>query len=300
MEEKNIGFYEDPKNGFEISRARTTMQIRSWDFPRSLKALEYIHEELGKADYPGIYLLIDTKFRKIYVGEAKSLYNRLKQHFNNPEDKIKNFERVVIINDGRSSSISEFNDSVVRHSLELYLIKLFKANKYNVVAQGESQSLNAGQRVIVNSLQDELNFFLIKKGLIIKLIEEKGQEEVLADELKKIIIGCGFKIEGWSAYEAMLGNKRTFIRPGSKKSKGWQVTFRDVFKDNLENGDGYLLMPRGNILYIPFEVIRSAIKDKDSYKQNTIDIYIEFKDETVLLHYKKNAVNVTSYQLLKK
>ncbi len=166
MEEKNIGYYEDPKNGENIIRSRTTEQIRSWDFPRSLKALEVFNSELGKIDYPGIYILIETKLNKVYIGEAKSLYTRLKTHNNTPEDKIKNWDRVVIINDGRPANQSDFNDNVVRHELEYYLITLFKANKYKVVAQGTKQILNSLQKVIVNKLILELNFFLIKKGLI--------------------------------------------------------------------------------------------------------------------------------------
>ncbi len=82
---------------------------------------------------------------------------------------------------------SDFNDTVVRKALELYLIKLFKANKYAVVAQGEPQKLNAIQKFLVTSLKEELNFFLLKKNVIIKVLEEKGQEEVFGDELKKIL-----------------------------------------------------------------------------------------------------------------
>ena len=50
MEEKNIGYYEDPKNGEGIIRSRTTGQIRAWDFPRSTKALEKFNQEIGKID----------------------------------------------------------------------------------------------------------------------------------------------------------------------------------------------------------------------------------------------------------
>ncbi len=70
MEENNIGYYEGPKNGENIIRSRTTEQIRSWDFPRSLKSLEVFNTELGKIDYPGIYILIETKFNKVYISAA--------------------------------------------------------------------------------------------------------------------------------------------------------------------------------------------------------------------------------------
>ena len=299
MEEKNIGYYEDPKNGENIIRSRTTEQIRSWDFPRSIKALEVFNNELGKIDYPGIYILIETKTNKVYIGEAKSLYVRLKTHNNTPEEKIKNWDRVVIINDGRPANQSDFNDNVVRHELEYYLITLFKANKYKVVAQGAKQILNALQKVIVTKLVSELNFFLIKKGLIQKLIAVGGQEEVMQDELRKILERYKYKIAEFKSYEAVLNGERVFIRPGSRKVKGWQVTFRDVFKKALQDEKGSLLMPRDGILLIPFTEIKKAIDDSKAFSRNTIDIFIAFKEDRILLHYKNSEVDVTRYRIVK-
>ena len=79
--------------------------------------------------------------------------------------KIKNWSKALVINDSRPATQSDFNDAVVRKALELYLIKLFKANKYAVVAQGEPQKLNAIPKFLVNSLREELNFFLLKKNV---------------------------------------------------------------------------------------------------------------------------------------
>jgi len=66
--------------------------------------------------------------------------------------------------DGRPATQSDFNDNVVRLTLEDYLIHLFKSNRYIVVSQGEPQKLNPLQKVIVSALMEELNFFLSKKG----------------------------------------------------------------------------------------------------------------------------------------
>jgi predicted GIY-YIG superfamily endonuclease len=299
MEENNIGYYEDPKNGESIIRSRTTEQIRSWDFPRSLKALEVFNSELGKIDYPGIYILIETKLNKVYIGESQSLYTRLKTHSNTPEEKIRNWDRVVIINDGRPANQSDFNDNVVRHALEYYLISLFKANKYKVVAQGAKQILNSLQKVIVSKLISELNFFLIKKGLIQKLIADRGQEEVMLDDLKKILEKFKYNITEFKSYEATINGGKVFIRPGSKKPKGWQVTFRDVFKKNLQEENGSLLMPRDGILLIPFSEIKKAINDTDAFDRNTIDIFIAFEDENIKLRYKNSEIDVTTYRIVK-
>ncbi len=292
--ENNYGYSEHPPNGEKIVRARTNAQIRSWEFPRSSKSLEKFNQEIGKIDYPGIYLLL-VKQRKIYVGEAKNIYNRLKTHNAKPEDKIKDWDKVIIINDGRPATQSDFNDNVIRLTIEEYLIRLFKANKYNVVSQGEKQNLNPLQKLITQSLIEELNFFLLKKNLITKLIAEKGQEQVMLDDLKKILTKSKYKINEISAYEGVINGEKVFIRPGSKKVKGWQITFRDVFKNHLQNEDGSLIIPRGGILYIPFSEIKKGINDPSAFTKNTIDVFFAFEENKVLLRYKQNEIDVTPF-----
>lgn len=298
MEDK-FGYHQDLKNGDGIIRARTTGHLRSWDIPRTLHALEVLKKEWGNLEYPGIYILFDSTGKKVYIGEAKDISNRLKTHLTSPEDKIKDWNRAIIINDGRSAMQSDFNDSVIRKSLELYLISLFKANKYVVVAQGEPQKHNPHQKAMIQAFKEEFDFLLMKKNCITKLIEKPGQEEILRDDLKKILESKGYKLEEWSAYEAVINGKKVYIRPGSKKQKGWQITFRDKFKNTLQRGEGILLVPRDGILFIPFREIQKVIIDDSKYKQNTIDIYINFKDETIELTYSTNTIDVTQFQLIK-
>ncbi|MGB3459559.1 MAG: GIY-YIG nuclease family protein [Halobacteriota archaeon] len=301
MSNSNIGYQEDPENGEGIIRARTTKQIRSWEIPRTMKALEVLNIELGRIEFTGIYILFEGK-NKVYIGEAKSIYIRLKTHMSNPEDKIKNWSKALIINDGRPAMQSDFNDTVVRKALELYLIKLFKANKYTVVAQGEPQKLNAIQKFLVSTLREELNFFLLKKNVITKVLEEKGQEEVFGDELKKILEKSGRKIGEGGRYEAIIDGKKAFIRPGSKKPKGWQITFRGrkpgSFIDSLQKGEGYLLVSRNGVLLIPLTEVQKVILDKTAYEQDTIDIWIVFAEEKVTLSYKRNTIDVTKFRLI--
>ena len=301
MFNSDIGYHEDPRNHSGIIRARTTKQIRSWEIPRAIKALEVLNSELGKIEFPGIYILFEGE-NKVYIGEAKNIYNRLKTHITQPEDKIKNWDKAIIINDGRPATQSDFNDGVVRKALELYLIRLFKANRYSVVAQGESQKLNAMQRFLVNSLEDELNFFLFKKNIITKVLEERGQEEIFGDELKKILERSGRKVQKWGRYEAIVDNEKVFIRPGSKKPKGWQITFRGrkpgSFIDSLQKGNGYLLVSRDGVLLIPLIEVQKVIKDETAYDQDTIDIWIVFGEDKVTLSYKKNIIDVTNFRLV--
>lgn len=248
---------------------------------------------------PGLYILFDAAGKKIYIGEAKDIHNRLRIHLTSPEDKIKEWNRAVVVNDGRSAMQSDFNDSVIRKSLELYLISLFKANKYTVVAQGEPQKHNPHQKSMVHALKDEIDFLLMKKNLITKLIDEPGQEEIFRDDLKKILEKKGYKIDKWSAYEVNINDIKVYVRPGSKKQKGWQITFRDKFKNALQKGEGALLVPRDGILFIPFSEIQKVIIDSSKYKQNTIDIYINFKEDTIELTYSTYTIDVTQFRLMK-
>lgn len=299
VDDKDIGYYEELINGFDIVRARTIRVIRSWDFPRSLDALNRINEEFAKAPFPGIYVLFESKASKVYIGEAKKLYDRLKTHMSHPEDKIKNWDRAILVSDGRLSSQSDFNDNVIRHAIEFYLIKLFKLNKFNVVAQGEDQNINSQQKSILKSLFKELDYFLQKKGLISKFVQNKNEEEILNDELRKILKKNNYAISSWSAYEAKINQEHVYIRPGSQKSKGWQITFRDKFKNSLENLDGKLLIPRGRIILLPFsELIKVFGETKEVFSKSTIDIFIEFtNDGEVLLKYKEKIQNITQFAI---
>lgn len=219
MIEEAIGYYEEPKNGNDIVRARTSMQIRSWHIPRTNKALEAFNVEIGKAEFPGVYILFAKS--KVYVGEAKNLYNRLKTHMTTPDEKIKDWTEALIVNDGRPATQSDFNDTVVRRALEIYLVKLLKVNKYVVVSQGEQQTLNSHQKHVVDSLTIELNTFLQKKNIVSKILDEKGQEQIFKDELKKILDKTGKNVTKWGAYEIQIDGSKAFIRPGSLKTKGW-------------------------------------------------------------------------------
>lgn len=98
-------------------------------------------------------------------------------------------------------------------------------------------------------------------------------------------------------------SKKVYIRPGSPKPKEnpkhWQITFRDVFKDSLQKGEGYLLVPRDGILLIPLKEVQKVVTDPSKYKQNTIDVYVNFKEDTIELTYTTNTVDVTPFRLLK-
>lgn len=301
MGNEGLGYHEQPRNSNGIIRSRTTGQVRSWVIPRRVQALEKLSEELGGLEFPSLYILFEKK-SKVYIGEAKNICVRLKSHISNPEDKIENWDKGFVINDGRPATQSDFNDSVVRKALELYLINLFKANKYAVVARGEKQSLNATQKHSVTSLTGEITFLLLKANFISKMLEEPGQEEIFGDELKKLVERAGKAIEKWRAYDAIIDGEKVFIRPGSQKPKGWQITSRGrkpgSFIDCLQRGHGYLLVSRNGVPLIPLVTVREVVTDEAAFDQDTIDIWVTFEEEKVFLTYKRNTIEVTQFRLL--
>ena len=306
MLSRDLGYQDNPANGFDIIRARTLVgNLRLWDLPRSEEALDITIKEIGHTHIPGIYLLLDEKHnKKVYIGQSENLKNRLTNHIKSPEDKIKKWNRVIIINDARNSGLSDLSDENIRLYLEEYLVRLFKNNRYNVVtASSRTPSLSPTQKIMVISFKDEVNVLLTGYRKITKLLTERGDDEVYNDEVKKILEKKGYRIRGWGKVEAIVNKQKTFIRAGSLKSKGWQVTFRgnktDSFKTCLENGEGYLLMPRGSILLIPLEIIKELIleNDKNAFDRDTIDVFIKFDEMKIAVTYKKSETDITSYSV---
>lgn len=88
------------------------------------------------------------------------------------------------------------------------------------------------------------------------------------------------------------------LRKGSLKTKGWQITFRNRFKNALEAGEGFLLVPRNGVLLIPMSEVKKVVMPISAFKQNTIDVYVKFDPAKVTLSYRDNTIDVTSFRLL--
>lgn len=100
---------------------------------------------------------------------------------------------------------------------------------------------------------------------------------------------------------ALVDAERSFIRPGSDKQKGWQITFRgnrpESFFQSLIRGEGNLLVNRNGVLLIPLSEIQRVVDDPAVYEQNTIDVYICFYEDRVYLKCKQNRIDVTQYKI---
>jgi hypothetical protein len=184
--------------------------------------------------------------------------------------------------------------------LENYLVNLFKINKYKVTtSSSRTPSLSSTQKALVDSFKEEIVILLTRKSKISKVLTESRDNEVYNDEVRSHLERKGYKIQKWGKIEAIINNIKTFIRPGSLKSAGWQVTFRgaksDSFKSSLASGDGYLLVPRGPIMLIPLSDIKDFVLliDVVAFNRDTIDVFLRFDEDKIVVVYKSNELNIT-------
>jgi hypothetical protein len=308
MEDQYFGYLDNPANGLGIVRARTLIgNIRIWDIPKSEEALNIVINEIGQSPIPGLYLLFDEKSgKKVYVGQSENLKARIQSHIYHPLEKLQKWDRAILINDARNAPQSDFNDENIRLTLENYLVNLFKINRYSVLTiNSRKPSLSATQTTLIKTFQAEIIVLLTRKAKITRTISEKGDNEVYNDEVRRLLEKRGFNVTEWGKIEAEINRKRAFIRPGSKKPKGWQVTFRgnkkNSFKSMLEKGDGFLLMPRGPVLLIPLDCIRNMVIEFENtaFEPDTIDVFVRFDSEKISLVYKNSEIDVSKFALSK-
>jgi len=166
MKNQSFGYLENADNRLGIFKARTLLgNLRLWEIPKNKEVLDIVINEIGYSVIPGIYLLFDDRSeKKVYVGQSENLKSRITTLINTPNDKIKNWERAIIINDARNATQSDLNDESIRIVLRNYLTKLLKIRRYKVIMPGTRMpSLCSTQIILTNSFKKELNFLLTKK-----------------------------------------------------------------------------------------------------------------------------------------
>lgn len=295
-----LGYISNPINGLGIVRARTLLgNLRLWDIPRSESALITVINEIGVSPIPGLYILLDEK--KVYIGQSEHLQGRIQNHIKTPELKIKGWNRGLLFNDGRNSSQSDFNDENIRLALESYLVDLFKLNRYMVMTSASRQpGLSPHQSLLVDAFQNEINILLSNKGKINRFLSGKRDDEIFRDLAKQILIKNKYQIQEWTEKYATINGQTVIIRPGSRKSKGWQVTFRGSKSlAQLKKGERYLLMPRGMLVLLPLIEIKTLFNslDPNAFIRDTIDIFIRSDEDKLILVYKGGEKDITNYSI---
>lgn len=85
-------------------------------------------------DKSGIYSIVNIKNNKVYIGKAKCIFKRIKQHITSLNKKVRSHENDHIINSWHKYGRDSFNYIVLEYcsieetsSKELYYINLFKS-----------------------------------------------------------------------------------------------------------------------------------------------------------------------------
>lgn len=280
-----------------VKRADTE-NIFLLQIPR-LEVAKTLEKEFGKFSHPGIYILYHSKLKKFYVGESSDLKNRVDNHMRSDPKELKEWNIAYIINDMRQIKYSKFANSDVRKKIEKLIIQELEENDFIVGNKVKEQlNLSEEQRRSAEKLFDEIRFLMVEYRMISeKEIEAVDEDEKNIDEMIEFLISLGHSTQ-LNQYEGIVDDLPAYMRPGSRKPKGWQITLRDTFRQSVRDKDGYLLVNRGRCLLIPFSEIRTFLQDK--LNQDTVDVFVNFISNTrANICYQDKALDVSSFFLTK-
>ncbi len=294
-----------------VIRARTDNQLRLIDIPRDI-IREVIEEHFGKLNFSGIYLLLHHTKKKVYVGQAGNLRERIVNQHDKDDKSLKDWQQVVLLTDGRPSMFSDMSDESVRLELENYTNSLFTeyGNYKTSTKATRKPEISFTQSHFAEKYKKELAFVLFNFGLIkqMPIILDDHENILKLDALVKKLRRKFKHIELTKNKKSIskIDSKTVEIRPtmlrsdkGSKKKQGWQITVRGTFKKLVDGKkDGYFIYPRGGGLVFSFEELNKLIGDRSKF--DTTDLYFKFTPEgKVTLHLSgvEDAIDVTSYML---
>lgn len=278
------------------------------------KIIKAVEEELGGLIFPSLYLLVNERDKKLYIGETGDTAKRLKGHVNNPPEELGEWDYGVIIWDGRPliNSII-FSEASLRTRLEYELITAFtsKGSRYTPVNRVKAEpKLSVYQIARAETLLPELLYMLHKFDMIPRHILEFSEERkrfrqrvISEDELKAILESMKHRVEKIDRAKKtlLLDGKQAFYRPGSEKPRGWQITIRGSWKDFIEKTQepGFLIINRGDGYMIPLEILRknflSIMKGQD-----TLDIYVDITSEGARIIAPDPTIDISEFKLSKR
>jgi hypothetical protein len=300
---EEYGYEELPPDAEGVKRFRTYHLLRLWEIPRD--KIYILEQDLGQSRFPGMYVLFRVEKQQVYIGESDDLRRRLFDHDGNPPRELREWDFALIISDARPFALSDLSESAIRRQLEYALIEQFRnvGQLAPVNRQVSEPEASIWTQPRFNQLRRELVYVLQRRGLLPKTTITAVREDFVPLPIfKEMLIQRGYNVEEWGAYEAKINGLRCFIRDGSQKPRGWQITLRNDFRRATQTEDGYILVNRGPGLIIPFHKLREffsrEFSRKDVFKQNTIDIFIKFHlDESVTLHYKDRQMDISDTKL---
>lgn len=253
------GYHQSPPDANGVVRIRTDVQLRLSIAPKE-RLQKTLQEEFGALKFPGLYLLLDADSRRAYIGETGDLTGRLRQHLARAPKELARWASAALIGDGRPTLHSILNDSSIRQYLERGLIEPLRRGAYEVVNKiAQLPELNYAQKAVAEPLALELTDALAKYGIAGAVPPAPAREEITLEEAKTRLERKGVSVSELGAYEGTIDGKKAYLRPGSPKPRGWQITLRNAFRESVRDLESYLLVSRGRGLLIPFSTLREFL-----------------------------------------
>jgi len=131
--------------------------------------IERIDTILDSSNLADLYLLINSQTCQTYVGESSDIKDRIQQHVKkSPVDSLE-FDKIIIIWDGRPITTSRFSEETLRKSLEKDCINVLvpqfsKHISVNTVKKPKETSLT--NKSSSSRLKEELYLLLYKIHLL--------------------------------------------------------------------------------------------------------------------------------------
>lgn len=296
---QEYGWEDDPADSKGVIRSRTKIgQLRLWTFPRT--TVRHVNTlDFAGSDHPGLYILRKSGTKKVYVGESNDLRARLETHAKNGPKELKDWDTVTIINDGRNYLQSLLTDTTIRLFLEKRLIDHLQNGKIcqvvNFMRKPPNISLN--MLTITSHLDPELQFTLLKRGLIEQkpITVEVPQDVLEVSQIEQVLSAQGKDCK-LQEKNGTLDGKKVFVRPGSDKPRGWQITIRGKFLKAVKAEDCYVLINRGYGYLIPSKVLNAWQAGQLSL--DTRDIYVRLDEEKAYSKKETEPLNISPYRII--
>jgi hypothetical protein len=299
-----------PKSGFggdplQIENLKITTRELSILIAKRRDVIRIL-DALGIITFPCIYLLLELKSNRVYIGETSDVRDRISQHKNFPP---LDWEYCVLIWNGRFYGMSIFDSEGLRKRLEFEVNQLFRSySNLEVVSTAHPIQLEANEESRMQEILDEIIYLfsmVMQPNLInLKCFEDRlkarkkwqisqiplkvEENEIDIEKIITLMRQEGLNITELNRAEKTfrLNGEICFYRPGSLKPKGYQVTIRGTFLEHMKLGKGFLLMNRGLVYIIPLKEINEKFGNLLAPGQDTLDIFFDLQRGEIVCHDK--------------
>lgn len=154
-------------NSYFIPSVDSDYTIETFDFSDA-NASVIAREKKNGENWPVIYVIHENNEKNVYIGETTNFSQRIKEHQQNPEKKIKGFKKISFLSNGfeNKSVILDYEASLIRLCCADEKIKVINKN------YGQSQSHNYFARPLYKANLKKIWDVLQKTHIVSKNYED--------------------------------------------------------------------------------------------------------------------------------